>query len=73
MKTLTVRVCETPKWLAHRCREEAELSDMTACPFAGASCTLGLVSCGRVTPKDWEEVLGEEPEEEEDEEEAHVS
>ena len=62
MKTLTVKVVDTPRWLARRCQLEAELNDMTACPFAGASCPLGLVSCGSVREKDWAELLGEEEE-----------
>ena len=62
MKKLTVEVVETPRWLAYRCQVEAELNDMTSCPFAGASCPLGLVSCGSVREKDWAELLGEEEE-----------
>ena len=57
MKKLTVEVAETPRWLAYRCQVEAELNDMASCPFAGAVCPLGLVSCRTVTEKDWEEVL----------------
>ena len=63
MKALTIKICETPKWLAHRCRMEAELSDMSFCPFAGAVCPLGLVSCRSVTPKMWEDLFEEESDE----------
>lgn len=59
MKTLTVRVTESPRWLAHRCKLEAESNDTTVCPFFGAECPLGLVSCGAVTPEMWDEVLEE--------------
>ena len=62
MKKLTIEVSENPRWLAHRCQLEAELNDMTVCPFAGASCPLGIVSCGNVTAKDWAELLGKEDE-----------
>ena len=60
MKKLTVEVCETPRILAYRCRMEAELTDKTSCPFWGATCPLGNVSCGSVTARDWEAVLSEE-------------
>ena len=60
MKTLTVRVVENPSWLAHRCKMEAETGDTTLCPFFGAECPLGLVSCRAVTPGLWAEVLKEE-------------
>ena len=62
MKKLTVEVVETPRFLAYRCRVEAELNDMTSCPFRGAVCPLGVVSCGSVTARDWEAVLSEKEE-----------
>ena len=59
MKKLTVKVVDTPRWLARRCQLKAELNDMTSCPFRGAVCPLGVVSCGSVTARDWEAVLSE--------------
>ena len=59
MTKLTVKVVDNPRWLAHRCQLEAEMNDMTACPFMGADCPLGIVSCGKVAAKDWAELLGE--------------
>ena len=60
MKTLTVRVVENPRWLAHRCQMEAEVGDTTTCPFFGAYCPLGPKICREVTAQDWEAVLKEE-------------
>ena len=65
MKKLTVEVCETPRILAYRCQVEAELTDMTSCPFWGAVCPLGNVSCRSVTAKNWDAVLEDEGEDEE--------
>ena len=57
MKTLTVRVRKTPVELAWECLLEAEDGEAFHCPFLGAECPLGIVSCGDVTPKMWEELL----------------
>ena len=62
MRKLTIEVSETPRFLAYRCRVEAELNDMTSCPFRGAVCPLGIVNCREVKAADWEAVLSEEEE-----------
>ena len=62
MKTLTVEVVETPRWLAYRCQVETEENDMASCPFAGAVCPLGIVNCREVKAADWEAVLSEKEE-----------
>ena len=63
MKTLTVKVIEKPGWLAYRCKLQDEAGDTTLCPFFGAECPLGLVSCGSVTPKMWKDLFEEEGDE----------